>query len=281
VRIELQATRAAQRVRRRRHVRQGLLAALACLLPLGGLSGACCWGYFALLDAPALSLTAVETTGLHRLGREEVLAAAGVSAGAPVAALDLHRLERRLTRLAWVAEARARLRWPLRLELAVREKRPVALIQLDNLYYLDENAWLIKRLSPREGMDYPVITGVAPSDFNRSQKWLCSRVLPLLAQAAPEAGSAVSAVGEISEVHVDARGRLVLYTTDGVLLSLGERDGRSALREAGRLLGELRRRGLAAQVAAVDATCPARLFVRFRGQAPQGPEAAGSEARGA
>jgi cell division septal protein FtsQ len=268
---DLRKTPAAQRVRRRRLRRNAALAFGAYLLAVGGLSAACYRAYFWALERPALALSAVEVRGLVRLTPEEVLSAAGVSEGGAVAALDLRRIERRLERLEWVEAACVRLLgWPLRLVIDIEEKTPVALIRLDRLYYLDENARPIKPLSPLEGMDYPVITGVAPSDLDDSRKLLSSRVIPLLARLGQERGPGGAREGEchllaggISEVHVAAGGRLSLYTLDGLLVRLGERDWRPALQEAGRVISDLGRRGILSDVAALNASCPGRVFVTF------------------
>jgi cell division protein FtsQ len=273
----LRETPAARRLRRRRLRRRVVAVVAAYFLTLTGLSLACGWAYFRLLEAPGLGLAQVEVNGLARLGREEVLAAAGVAEGAPIVALDLRRLEIRLERLCWVESARARLGWPRRLVIDVEEKRPVALIQLDSLYYLDKNGRLIKRLSPLEGMNLPVITGLTPPQFNSSRKLLCSRVIPLLAQADGCGENQAPLAGEVSELNVGSGGRLSLYTTEGLLVRLGERDWRAALSEAGRVISELRRRACLAEVAAVDVSCPSRAFVRFSRKLM----AASGEARGA
>lgn len=254
---------AARRPRRGRPRRLLILGAVVYVLLLAALSYGCQWAYFWLLECPGLTVSEVGVRGLVRLGREEVLATAGVSAGAPLAALDLHRFEQRLRKLAWVKEAEVGWRWPLGLTISVEEKRPVALIRLDSLYYIDENACLIKRLSPLEGMDFPVITGISAPDFNTSRKLLCSRVLPLLAQVERDARRGVALACEVSEVQVGPEGRLALYTTDGLLVKLGERDWQAALAEAGRVVSELRRRGSLAEVAAIDAGYHLRVFVKF------------------
>lgn len=258
----------ARRVRAKRLRRLVVVGAVLYVLLLAGLSYASQWGYFWLLERPGLRLTKVAVQGLVRLQRAEVLAAAGVTEGASLVALDLARLEERLTRLPWVKSAEADLEGPLRLALNIEEKTPVALIRLDSLYYLDQNGCLIKRLSPHEGMDFPVITGIPPSDFNTSRKLLCGRVLPLLAQLDRDAddrnlGRGAGLGSEVSEVQVGPEGRLSLYTTDGLLVRLGDRDWQVALREAGRVVSELRRRGSLAEVAAVDAGCPMRVFVKL------------------
>jgi len=254
----------ARRVRDRRTRRVFVVTFLGYALVLGLISLGCRWGYFWLLRCPSLAVTDVQVHGLKRLGREEVLATAGVSAGAPLAALDLRRLEDRIKRLAWVERADVSWQWPFSLTVNLREKTPVALIRLDTLYYMDENAGLIKRLSPLEGMDFPVITGIAPPDFNTSRKLLCGRVLPLLAQVDRDAGRTAGLASEISEVQVGAGGQLALYTTDGLLVKLGDRDWQAALREAGRVVSDLRRQDRLREVAAVDASCPMRVFVKFR-----------------
>ncbi|MFH0809232.1 MAG: FtsQ-type POTRA domain-containing protein [Pseudomonadota bacterium] len=260
--LNVRETAAARRIRGKRLRRNIALATTCYLFTLGGMSGACCWGYQWLLETPGLRLEAVSVRGLQRLGREEVLVTAGVSEGAPMLALDLGRLRHRLSRLPWVGSAVVRRQWPRGLAIEIQEKAPVALIRLDSLYYLDKNARLIKKLSPFEGMDFPIITGVVPSDFDNSRKLLTDKVIPLLG------GVARAGAGEVSELNIDrgmGRGdRLTLYTTEGLYVKLGERDWRSGLNDVVRVVADLRQRGLLAEVSAVDATCPSRVFVKLK-----------------
>jgi cell division protein FtsQ len=247
------------KLRRRRTVRLTTLGAALYLAVLWGLSWGCVSSYRWLLGAPAFALEEVEVKGLCRLSRDEVLRVGGVSEGANSLAVNLGHLAARLKRLPWVERvALERDLTGKTLAIDLREKRPVALIQLDNLYYVSQSAGLIKRLSPREGMDFPVVTGITPPLFVKYQGLLRGRVLPLIM-----AGAGGGGLGELSEVRVTADGGLLAYTLSGVEVRLGRNDCHRAFEAACKVLAHLSAENFPARPNYLDATHSGRVYVGF------------------
>jgi len=249
------------KLRRRHTLRLAILGVALYVACLGGLSFGCVSGYRWLLTTPSLALNDVEVKGLCRLSREEVLRMGGVSRGGNALAVNLGHVEARLARLPWVETVSVDRHLTGRtVAIELREKRPVALIQLDNLYYVSQDASLIKRLSPREGMDFPVITGITPPLFVKYQGLLRGRVLPLIM-----AGAGGGGLGELSEVRVSADGGLLAYTLSGVEVRLGSEDCHRALDEARRVLAHIstERKSLPGRPSYLDATHAGRVYVGF------------------
>jgi len=107
-------------LRRRRRVAAAVLAALVGVVAVG------LGGRALLYDADLADVEAVTVTGLHIVAAPDVVAAAGVPPGVPLAAVDLAAVEQRVERIPAVADALVERDWPHTLTVAVVERVPVA-----------------------------------------------------------------------------------------------------------------------------------------------------------
>lgn len=73
----------------------------------------------------------IYVNGRRETGRADIHAALGVEQGASMFTLDLQDARKRLQALPWVKEARVGRRWPDRVDIALVERMPLALWQLD------------------------------------------------------------------------------------------------------------------------------------------------------
>jgi cell division protein FtsQ len=111
-----------QRARQRR-LRAALpWAAGAAVVAVGGLLA---WLVYA---TPALGVDDVRVTGTDLVSAEEVLAAADVAPGTPLARVDLAEVERRVARLAPVDRVTVSRDWPGTLLVEVQERIAVAAV---------------------------------------------------------------------------------------------------------------------------------------------------------
>jgi cell division protein FtsQ len=119
----------AERSARRGRVLRGTGNALAVLLPLVALA-------WLLLASTWLGVDRVEVTGTTRLKPAQVVQAAAVAAGTPLARVDTGAVEDRVARLAPVAEVAVRRTWPGTLTVEVTERTPVGGVLQDGRFTL-------------------------------------------------------------------------------------------------------------------------------------------------
>lgn len=98
-------------------------AAAALLLVVGG-------GVYLVYFSPVLEVRAVKVTGTSTLTEQQVLAAAAVPTGGPLATADLAGVERRVSALATVRSADVTRQWPHDVHITIVERQPVAVIQI-------------------------------------------------------------------------------------------------------------------------------------------------------
>ncbi len=131
--------RTRRRFVRRRWARRWLtwryvVAVLVLLALVGG-------GVYAVYFSSALSVQGVDVAGAETVAVDDVLAAADVPTGGPLATLDLVAIQRRVAaRLDAVRTVEVTRRWPHDVLITVVEREPLAVIQLGGrLLAVDES----------------------------------------------------------------------------------------------------------------------------------------------
>ena len=85
-------------------------------------------GFLAALRSPLLDVDAVEVAGARRTGVEAVVEAAGIDVGQQLVDVDLGRAGDRIALLPWVLEARLHRGLDGRVQIAITEREPVAVL---------------------------------------------------------------------------------------------------------------------------------------------------------
>jgi cell division protein FtsQ len=191
-------------------------------------------------------LSRMELEGNRRLHRREVLHWAGVSERTSIwdARPDIVRM--RLLSHPWIRRATVQREFPDRLRIRVEERRPVAIVRLAELNYVDRGGHILGPLREGDSPDFPLITGLehpaaaafVPVGVHRALRFLrlCERS---------------SCFDAISEVRVDRhRGITVFPLRTAVSVVLGWGGWREKLMRSARVLALWE--GQVSRVAAVD-----------------------------
>ena len=207
-------------------------------------------------------LFAVKDIDLNRcdyVTREEV---SGMLSGAPqgnIWALSTQDIGRRLQTHPWVRSVSVRKAFPDRLVVRIEERHPVAMINFDALYYVDEQGKIFKRLTSYDPKNFPILTGFSQGDLKANDAVTArnlKKTLELL--RATESGVLRQ---NVSEIHFDAQDGYTLVTRDsGLQLKIGTMDFREAMRRIEEAMPKLSNLGQARGI--VDLKTAGRIFVR-------------------
>jgi len=198
-------------VRRRRfhsaHILVALAAILACLA--GGM-----FCYHRLAASDVFRLTELSVHGNRIVDKKEIIEQSGLHQGVGLLGFDLDAARRRIEDLAWIDTASLKVLWPAKVEITVREHRPLALVQEHGaLSYLDGRGRVFARLEPGQELDFPVITGLpANGQQDEATQSLRDKAIAFLRLAAR--GNAILPVQAVSEVHCDPDKGLIVYLVD-------------------------------------------------------------------
>jgi cell division protein FtsQ len=173
--------------------------------------------------------------------------------------LSKEEIGRRILSHPFVREVVVRKSFPDKLLVSIEEREPVAMVNLDALYYVDERGTIFKRLTAYDAKDFPILTGFSRADLASGDPVTTrnlERTIDLLRYA-----EASSLNRNISEVHFDAQDGYTLVTRDfGIQLKIGTMDFAEAMRRVEEALPKLASLGREKKV--VDLKTAGRIFVR-------------------
>jgi cell division protein FtsQ len=217
--------------------------------------------------SPAFAARTITVEGQERLSEEDILRAAGLELGQNVFEVPPEIAQARLLRHPWVAEAIVQRRLPGTFHVKVREHQASALIWLDRLYLVGEDATLFKSVEPGDPVDLPVVTGVDVKRFTSDRARRSSLLLEVVAVLHDYRAAGLFRREPIAEIHVEADDTLSLYVGDDATeVRLGHGPYRSKLRKLRTVLDRLEaREARPAYVYLDNVRRPDRVTVRLRG----------------
>lgn len=228
-------------------VAKGLLAA--------ALTAGLVWGGVELrswaLASPRFQLQEANFTGLSRASRAELLRLSGLAAGQNLFAMDVGLLERSMLQHPWVRGVEVTRHFPASVSVQVVEHAPAALVVLGDLYVLDEQGEPFKRVTPGDGLDLPLVTGVERDEYVKDPDGVRERMRGALEVARAYSALKPGRHERLSEVRLEGPA-LALVTMAGQEVRLGEGETEAKLSRLSRVRRELSTRGLTAAVIHLD-----------------------------
>ncbi len=177
------------------HAPGRLRAAVLGLAVLGLVAG----GAWAVLGSSLLAVRHVEVTGNHLVPTSEVLAAAGLRPGTPLARLNTGMVTERIEQITQVQSARVTRSWPDTVVISVRERTPALAVPAHGRFELIDGDGVVVRWSRLRPASLPLLRS-APAVLRGSPAIqsavavLASLPAPLRARVESVTATAASAV---------------------------------------------------------------------------------------
>jgi len=231
----------------------------AALLVVGFTGVAFASAYSWLTRSPLFTVHTVDMNRCANVSLEEVWAIVRGGGSGNLWSVPAKEVARRLSGHPWVRSVAVRKSFPDRLVVRIEERRPVAMVNLDALHYLDEEGRAFKRLTAYDPKNLAIVTGFSRQELLRKEPVTVRdlrKTLDLLRGI--EAGALRQ---NVSEIHFDAQDGYTVVTRDaGLQLKVGTIEVKEAIRriEAAmpRISGTARSSGI------VDLKTEDRIFVR-------------------
>lgn len=150
-----------------------------------------------------------------RLSRDEVIAIAGVRPGDKMLKLDLQAIGSHLEKNPWVEHVMVKRAFPDALHIQVKEREPVAVVNLGYLCYVDGGGTLFKALNEGDALDYPVLTGFSEDDVSRDAAGTKAALKSAADLIAMLRTNPTFQVQDVSEIHFDKGFGFTLFTAEG------------------------------------------------------------------
>jgi len=185
-----------------------------------------------MLTAPDFDIVDISVYNNDLITSDEVILLSGLNIGTNIFQADLNLAYHRLESDPRFMDVFLRPEYPNHISIFVDEKRPVAYIQLDRMYGLDEDAAVIPLTTTERLPDLPVITGsgnLRPDMFETSgegranpsaeNEFSLIQALYIIEKLRSHSSEMLS---RISEVYIADPIDPILFTTeDGIVVRIG------------------------------------------------------------
>ena len=233
------------------------VAAAVLVLLLAGAGGAAAYSW--LGRSAIFSLRLVDMNPCAHVSGDEITGILKGVGQRNIWSLSKEEIARRVQSHPYVREVAVRKAFPDKLVVRIEEREPVAMINLDALYYVDEQGGIFKRLTAYDAKNFPILTGFSRDDLMAKDPVTIrnlKRTIDLLRHT--ETGSLSR---NISEVHYDAQDGYTLVTRDhGLQFKIGTMAFPEAMQRVEEAMPKLA--SLGKEKGIVDLKTAGRIFVR-------------------
>ncbi len=215
---------------------------------------------------PRFAVKTIDVSGNARRSADDVASESGIAKGQNIFSLDLERARAHLLADPWIHDASIVRRLPGTVTVQVTEREAAAVVALGDSYLASRDGEIFKRLEPGDPTDLPAVTGLTSDAVAEDRDAAVRSVRRALDLAAEYERSPLAARAPLQEVHIADGEALTLFVgKSAIALELGVAPFHRKLEEAGRVLGELERRGAKADAIMLDSEAhPERVVARVR-----------------
>jgi cell division protein FtsQ len=219
------------------------------------------WVYVHLLGDPYFRLREVEVKGSRKIPKETLLSLTAIEGMPNLFSVKLAAVVKRLESHPWIEGVRVRKVFPNKILIQVEERKPMAIIQLEELYYIDTQGEIFSPVGDKDEYNYPYLTGLTRQVLERDSpeaKQLILKALELLRTVEQEK---VPPLDDISEIHMEKVFGIQCFTkAEGVEIKMGWEDFGEKLKKLSLIWSDLRRRGFSAT--SIDCSDLKRMVVK-------------------
>ena len=218
--------------------------------------------YKELLQLPWLQVKKIQVEGCVNHTPAEILDIADIRPQVNLLSLNLKQICQQLESSPWIEKAQVKRTFPDQLCISISERKPAALINLNQLHLVDHNGVIFKKVERQEGQGFPILTGIGwESLMNHKEKYsvLINEALSLLILF-KQKGLHMS---YISEINVNPSLGLTVYTTNNTLqIVLGFAPFKKKCERLYIIMEDLKKKNLTAQK--IDLNYKHKAFVKIK-----------------
>ena len=215
-----------------------------------------------LMTSPFFVLSNVMLEGNKKISKNDLLKRTGIKDDTNIFSLDIDDAGKDIADMPWVKTVAIEREFPNKLRIKIEEREPLALIKLDDLYYVDAESNVFAKADAETGWDFPIVAGINRKSLLKGRRDTFRKLdkgLKFLKSIKDRDG--IFSWASISEIIVDKKGGLTLYTIgSGIPVYLGKAGFEKRLVRAEKTLTDLQRRGIKARL--IDADFSDKVLVK-------------------
>src|SRR5512147_2719244 len=116
--------------------------------------------YVHLMSDSYFRVREVEVEGSRRVPKETLLSLMVMEGMPNLFSVKLKEVVKRLESHPWIEQVRVRKVFPNKILVQIEERKPMAIIQLEGLYYIDTGGEIFSPVGERDEYNYPYLTGL-------------------------------------------------------------------------------------------------------------------------
>jgi cell division septal protein FtsQ len=217
--------------------------------------------YVHLLEDPWFRVNEVEVEGNRKIPRETILSLVQIEGMPNLFTLRLKEVTQRLEGHPWIEQVKVRKVFPNKIRVQIEERKPIAILQLGELFYIDAKGVIFSPVEGGDTFDYPFLTGLTLQSLEKDPveaKRLITKALEFLRVVNKE--QAFSAE-EISEIHMEKASGLQCFTkAEGIEVRMGWEHFGEKLRRLSIVWSDLKKRGVS--IVSIDCSDLKRMVVK-------------------
>jgi cell division septal protein FtsQ len=217
--------------------------------------------YVHLLEDPWFRVNEVEVEGNRKIPRETILSLVQIEGMPNLFTLRLKEVTQRLEGHPWIEQVKVRKVFPNKIRVQIEERKPIAILQLGELFYIDAKGVIFSPVEGGDTFDYPFLTGLTLQSLEKDPveaKRLITKALEFLRVINKE--QAFSAE-EISEIHMEKASGLQCFTkAEGIEVRMGWEHFGEKLRRLSIVWSDLKKRGVS--IVSIDCSDLKRMVVK-------------------
>jgi cell division protein FtsQ len=219
----------------------GMLLLLALVLFLGH-------GVYAhLLENPSFRVREIQVEGCHTLSRETLVTLARVEGMPNLFTVRLKEIAKRLEPHPWIENVVLEKVFPDTIRIRIEERKPIAILQMEDRYYIDAKGVIFSPAEEGSGLNYPYLTGLTRKALEaqgEETQFLITKALELLLRVGMEKAGPLE---EISEIQMERVGGIRCFTrSESLVVKMGWDDFGEKLKRLTMVWSDLRKRGWSA-----------------------------------
>lgn len=209
---------------------------------------------------PVFNVRHVVVEGAQYLDSEKIIKKAGVELGANIHEIDVEGISETLEKSFAAEDFTVFRRLPNTMVISIRERQPVALLNMKALVGVDKNGVPLPHVGADMVESLPIITGIKTVS-SLADSTVKERLLKGLSMLGHISEGAPSVYNRISEVDVSNMAKMGICLVDnGLEVIIGDRDWAKKIPVLDKVINELTSRG--EDVKAVDIRFGEKIYVR-------------------
>jgi len=141
---------------------------------MGGLTGISLLlilAYDAVTQSPYFEAKKITVKGCRKLSRGKILELTGLKIHDNILSMNMHTLRDTLVADPWIESAEIERTLPDEIHIQVRERVPIAIVDFEGFYFLDENGEIFKAVEASDKVAVPFLTGLSLAGFDFENPW--------------------------------------------------------------------------------------------------------------